>query len=216
MIWTDRAIDAGDGEALRRGVESLATTVARLAQDPDTYVCLKPNLDNRARLLMSAQFTRGRALMVLEDIPGLQQASLELLESVRRYDPFAIDRTTAVLITPSLLRSLTLAAVMAWHARDADRFSQVVSQLSRLREACSDARLESIDANIRKDHCSLADALLKGLGDACWPRECPDQRPKPEQLVAPVLLVDVWGIRPAEAESVRQFLQWLDGEALRG
>ena len=116
VVRTYRAIDAKDVAALRRGVDGLAAILAELEADPDTYRCLKPNRENRAKLLISAQLTRLRALMALKDTAALERASCELLDSARRYDPFAIDLTTATRMTRNIMRSLTIAAVMAWHA----------------------------------------------------------------------------------------------------
>ena len=209
VVRTYRAIDAKDDLALRHGVEGLSEIVAWLEQDPNTYCCLKPNRENRAKLLISAQLTRLRALMALKDTPGLEQASLELMESVRRYDPFAIDRKTAVRMTRNILRSLTVAAVMAWHAVDADRYDQVVNEVSRLRDACFHARFEPIIHSTQEDHRAVADALLTMLNAGRWPRECPDQRPDLEQLVDPVLLVYFPDLRRERAEKARQFLQSL-------
>ena len=209
VVRTYRAIDAKDGVALRHGVEGLSEIVAWLEQDPNTYCCLKPNRENRAKLLISAQLTRLRALMALKDTLGLERASLELMESVRRYDPFAIDRKTAVRMTRNILRSLTVAAVMAWHAEDADRYDQVVNEVSRLRDACFHSRFEPIIHSTQEDHRAVADALLRMLSDARWSRECPDQRPDLEQLVDPVLLVYFPDLRRQRAEKARQFLQSL-------
>ena len=209
VVRTYRAIDAKDDTALRRGVEGLTEIVAWLEQDPDTYCCLKPNRENRAKLLISAQLTRLRALMALRDTPGLERASLALMESVQRYDPFAIDRKTAVRMTRNILRSLTVAAVMAWHAQDADRYHQVVSEVSRLRDACFHARFEPIIHSTQEDHRAVADLLLGLLRAGCWPRQSPDQRPDLEVLVDPVLLVYFPDLRRQRAEKARQFLQSL-------
>ena len=210
VVRTYRAIDAKDALALRRGVSGLSEIVAQLESDPDTYRCLKPNRENRAKLLISAQLTRFRALMALNDTAGLEQAALALLDSVRRYDPFAIDRKTAVRMTRNILRSLTVAAVMAWHAEDATRFDQVVAEVSRLRDACFHERFEPIIHSTQEDHRGVADQLLALLSPLCWPADRPEQRPDLEQLVDPVLLVYFPDLRRDRAEKARRFLQSLD------
>ena len=213
VVRTYRAIDAKDEVALRQGVEGLSDLLCQLQQDPDTYRCLKPNRENRAKLLISAQLTRLRALMALNDTRGLDKASLDLIDSTQRYDPFAIDRKTALRMTRNILRSLTVAAVMAWHAKDAERYDRVISEVSRLRDACFHKRFEPIIHSTQEDHRAFADALLTFLSDARWPKDAPEQRPELEQLVDPVLLVYFPDLRRQRAEKARSFLQSLDPTA---
>ena len=209
VVRTYRAIDAKDEEALRLGVAGLSDIVTELEHDPNTYSCLKPNRENRAKLLISAQLTRFRALMALEDSSGLDRASLDLIESVGRYDPFAIDRKTAVRMTRNILRSLTVAAVMAWHAADSVRYHHVVDEVERLRHACFHKRFEAIVHSTQEDHRGFADELLALLKNASWPVDAPEQRPDLEQLVDPMLLVYFPELRRQRAEKARRFLQSL-------
>ncbi|KZR85050.1 glycosyltransferase [Synechococcus sp. MIT S9504] len=209
VVRTYRAIDAKDGEALRRGVAGLEMILAVLEGDPDTYRCLKPNRENRAKLLISAQLTRLRALMALKDTPALEQASCELLASARRYDPFAIDLTTATRMTRNIMRSLTIAAVMAWHAEDADRFDAVVVEMERLRQACHADRFDLIANETHEDHRGFAEAVVTMLQQCRWSPEQPQARPDLERLVDPVLLVYFPDLRRQRAEKARRFLQSL-------
>ena len=209
VVRTYRAIDAKDPVALRRGVEGLETILAVLEQDPDTYRCLKPNRENRAKLLISAQLTRLRALMALNDTPALDQATLELLASARRYDPFAIDLTTATRMTRNIMRSLTIAAVMAWHAGDAARFDAVLREMERLRQACHADRFDLISTETQEDHRGFADAVVAMLQACRWSPEQPEKRPDQERLVDPVLLVYFPDLRRQRAEKARRFLQSL-------
>ena len=209
IVRTYRAIDAKDSQALRRGIEGLETILAVLENDPDTYCCLKPNRENRAKLLISAQLTRLRALMALNDTPALEKASCELLASARRYDPFAIDLTTATRMTRNIMRSLTIAAVMAWHAEDAVRFDAVVVEMERLRQACHHDRFDLIANETHEDHRGFAEAVVNMLQHCRWPSEQPEARPDLERLVDPVLLVYFPEIRRQRAEKARRFLQSL-------
>ena len=194
---------------MRRGVEGLEMILAVLDNDPDTYRCLKPNRENRAKLLISAQLTRLRALMALKDTPALAQASCELLASARRYDPFSIDRTTATRMTRNILRSLTIAAVMAWHADDADRFDAVVNEMERLREACHDDRFDLISNKTHEDHRGFADSVMAMLQGCRWSAQPSGTRPTLECFVDPLLLVYFPHLRPERADKARQFLESL-------
>ncbi len=73
--------------------------------------------------------------MALKDTAALNRASFDLLASARRYDPFAIDRITAISMTRSVMRCLTIAAVMALACRRSRRFDAVVGEMERLRKA---------------------------------------------------------------------------------
>jgi len=209
VVRTYRAIDAKDEQALRLGVSGLSEIVNELEHDPNTYLCLRPNRENRAKLLISAQLTRFRALMALEDCSGLERAALDLIASVGRYDPFAIDCETAVRMTRNMLRSLTIAAVMAWHAADPLRYRRVVAEVERLRDACYHKRFEAIVHFTQEDHRAFADELLSLLELASWPVDAPEQHPGLEQLVDPMLLVYFPDLRLHRAEKARCFLQSL-------
>ena len=209
VVRTYRAIDAKDEPVLRLGVEGLSEIITELEQDPNTFCCLKPNRENRAKLLISAHLTRFRALMALHDTAGLDQAAHHVMHTVDRYDPFSIDRKTAVRMTRNILRSLTLAAVMAWHAADALRYRQVLDAVERLRDACFHKRFEAIVHNTQEDHRGFADQLLALLKKASWLVDAPEQRPDLEALVDPVLLVYFPELRRQRAEKARRFLQSL-------
>ena len=209
VVRTYRAIDAKDSEALRRGVEGLEMILSVLEGDPDTYRCLKPNRENRAKLLISAQLTRLRALMALKDTPALEQASIDLLASARRYDPFAIDRTTATRMTRNILRSLTIAAVMAWHSDDAARFDAVLSEMERLRQACHSKRFDLIASKTHEDHRGFADSVMAMLQGCRWSAQPSGTRPALECFVDPVLLVYFPHLRRERADKARQFLESL-------
>ena len=209
IIRTYRAIDAKDSEALRRGVAGLEMILAVLERDPDSYRCLKPNRENRAKLLISAQLTRLRALMALKDTPALNQASIELLASARRYDPFEIDLTTATRMTRNIMRCLTISAVMAWHADDEHRFDAVVNEMERLREACHDDRFDLISNKTHEDHRAFADAVVSMLQACRWSGSDIASRPTMAQLANPVLLVYFPDLRPERYEKAERFLQSL-------
>ena len=209
VVRTYRAIDAKDPNALRRGVVGLEAILLELERDPDTYRCLKPNRENRAKLLISAQLTRLRALMALQDTAALAQASRELLDSARRYDPFAIDRNTATRMTRNIMRSLTIAAVMAWQKAEAQRFADVLGEMERLRKACHADRFDPIANKTQEDHRGFADAVVAMLAACRWSVTDPSQRPELECLVDPVLLVYFPDLRRNRAEKARRFLQSL-------
>ncbi len=209
VVRTYLAIEAKDSGAIRRDIEGLEMILAVLENDPDIYQCLKPNRENRAKLLISVQLTRLRALMALNDTPALEQASIELLASARLYDPFSIDRSTAMEMTCNILRSLTIAAVMAWHADDAVRFDAVVNEMERLRQACYSQRFDLIASRTFEDHRGFADSVIGMLQGCCWSAEVPGMRPALECFVDPVLLIYFSHIRPERAAKARQFLESL-------
>ena len=99
---------------------------------------------------------------------------------------------------------------MAWHAKDSERYDLVISEVSRLRDACFHQRFEPIIHSTQEDHRAFADALLTFLRDARWPKDAPEHRPDLEQLVDPVLLVYFPDLRRQRAEKARRFLQSLD------
>ena len=209
VVRTYRAIDAKDAQAMRRGVQGLGAILARLEADPNTYRCLKPNRENRAKLLISSQLTRLRALMALEDWSGLDLAARELLDSARRYDPFLIERNTATRMTRNIMRSLTVAAVMAWHRGDACGFDAVLDQISRLREACYAERFDPITNKTQEDHRGFSDAILEILSACHWPADQPEARPDSEQLVDALLLVYFPTLKRARAEKAHDFFRAL-------
>ena len=209
VVRTYRAIDAKDEAALRRGVEGLEAILAELETDPGTYRCLKPNWENRAKLLISAQLTRFRALMVLQDTAVLERVSHQLLASVQFYDPFKIDPTAATRMTRNIMRSLTIAAVMAWHSDDPRHFDAVVAEMERLRIACHADRFDVISGETFEDHRGFADAVVPMLQACSWSASVPSARPSMHQLVDPVLLVYFPDLRRERAEKAERFLQSL-------
>ena len=209
VVSTYLAIESNDSEALSRGVEGLGDILATLQADPDLYRCLKPNHENRVGLLMSAQLARLRALMALQDTRSLNLAAIEFLDSACRYDPFAIDCTTAVRITRNITRSLTIAAVMAWHVEDSSRFEAVVIEMERLRQACFAKRFDQSSNETQEDHRGFADAVVSLLKGCCWSPQDGEARPEMERLVDPVLLVYFPDCRCERSEKARSFLQSL-------
>ena len=112
-------------------------------------------------------------------------------------------------MTRNILRSLTIAAVMAWHAADPLRYRRVVAEVERLRDACYHKRFEAIVHHTQEDHRAFADELLSFLKLASWPVDAPEQHPGLEQLVDPMLLVYFPDLRRHRAEKARRFLQSL-------
>ena len=206
VVRTYRAIDAKDSLAIEKGVQGLEEILTVLEADPNTYRCLKPNRENRAKLLISAQLTRLRALMALEDVGALDQASIHVLASARRYDPFAIDRNTATRMTRNIMRSLTIAAVMAWNAQDAGRFDAVVAEMERLRQACHADRFDPISRKTQEDHRGFADAVVQMLQSCRWSSLDSSGRPSFRQLVDPVSLVYFPNLGRARVEKAEDFL----------
>ena len=86
VVRTYRAIDQKDSEMLRRCCAALTPMIEALSSDPDTYCCLRPNRENRAKLLISAHLTRLRALMEREDHGALDAAAQDLEACSARYD----------------------------------------------------------------------------------------------------------------------------------
>ena len=147
--------------------------------------------------------------MALKDAAALDRASCELLDSARRYDPFAIDLTTATRMTRNIMRSLTIAAVMAWHADDPQRFDAVVVEMERLRNACHADRFDVISGETHEDHRWFADVVVAMLQACRWPASDAGARPSMQQLVDPVLLVYFPDLRRERAEKAERFLQSL-------
>ena len=209
VVRTYRAIDANDSQALHHGIQGLTKMIEVLESDPNTYRCLKPNRENRTKLLISAQLTRLRALMALQDTRSLNLAAINVVDSACRYDPFAIDCTTAVRMTRNIMRSLTIAAVMAWHAEDSSRFEAVVIEMERLRQACYANRFDQMSNETQEDHRGFADAVVSLLQGCRWSSQAGETRPQLERLVDPVLLVYFPDLRRERSEKARSFLQSL-------
>ena len=209
VFWTYFAIDANDSVALSRCVDRLSEILAALESDPDLYQCLKPNHENRAELLMSVHLARLRALMALPATQALNHAAIELFASICRYDPFAIDCATAVRVMTTIMRSLTIAAVMAWHAEDASRFDAVVMEMERLRQAFLAKRFDQLSNETKAFQRHFADAVLALLLECQWSPEHVELRPELERLVAPVNLVYDPDGRSERSEQAMSFLQLL-------
>ena len=213
VVRTYRAIDQKDPLMLRRCCDALAQVLGALDNDPDTYRCLKPNRENRAKLLISAHLTRLRGLMALGDHAGLNQAAVQLEHCAQRYDPFAIDRTTATRMTRNIMRCLAIAAVMAWHAGDSQRLDRVVAQVERLRAASYADRFDPIAQRTQEDHRAFADWMLERLQACRWSEEQAEAKPDAEAFVEPVLLVYFPVLRLDRAEKAWRFLTPLSGQA---
>ncbi|RPF81745.1 MAG: glycosyltransferase family 1 protein [Synechococcus sp. TMED20] len=223
VVRTYRSIDAKDQATLQRCCRALARIIEQLEQDPNTYRCLKPNRENRAKLLISAHLTRLRGLMALHDHAGLDQAARELGSCAERYDPFAIDRTTATRMTRNMMRCLAIAALMAWHASDSQRMNAVLAQAERLRTACYADRFDSMSQRTQEDHRGFADQMLERLRCCRWSTDPSAMDPSAtdlsatvpsaEAFVEPLLLVYFPVLRPDRAEKAWRFLTALTGQA---
>ena len=206
------AIDVHDPVSLRRGIRELDVLLNSLELDPDTYHCLRTNFKNRSGLLISAQLARLLALIALKDLRRLSSCSIQLLTSVSHYDPFIVDRATAKRMIRPMMRSLTIAAVMAWSGEDAALFDAVVAQMERLRDACFSEQFNFIVGKTSEDHRAFADSLVSMLKACRWPSEQPEKRPDQASLVDPILLVYFSDIRRESADQALHFLQLLRGQ----
>ena len=213
VVRTYRAIDAKDPATLKRCCSALARIIDQLNEDPNTFRCLRPNRENRAKLMISAHLTRLRGLMALHDHPGLDQAAIALEACAHRYDPFSIDRTTATRMTRNIMRCLAIAAVMAWKAADRDRVDAVVEQAERLRTACYADRFDLIAQRTQEDHRGFADLMLERLRCCRWSADEPGSRPSVEVFVEPLTLVYFPVLRLDRAEKAWRFLTALTGQA---
>ena len=206
VVRTYRAIDQKDSEMLRRCCAALTPMIEALSSDPDTYCCLRPNRENRAKLLISAHLTRLRALMELQDHGALDAAAQDLEACSARYDPFAIDRTTATRMTRNIMRCLAIAAVMAWHSGHSQRFNAVVDEVERLRLASYAERFDPIAERTQEDHRAFSDWMLERLEPCRWSDGCPQARPEAAAFVEPILLVYFPALRLERAEKAWRFL----------
>ena len=206
VVRTYRAIDQKDPAMLRRCCLALTQMIEALTSDPDTYRCLRPNRENRAKLLISAHLTRLRALMELEDHGALDAACQDLEACSKRYDPFAIDRTTATRMTRNIMRCLAIAAVMAWHSGNGQRFSAVVDEVERLRLASYAERFDPIAQRTQEDHRAFSDWMLERLEPCRWSDDSPKERPDATAFVEPILLVYFPALRLERAEKAWRFL----------
>ena len=209
VVRTYRAIDQKDPAMLNGCCTALTQIIDSLASDPDTYRCLRPNRENRAKLLISAHLTRLRALMALNDPGALNEAARDLEECVERYDPFAIDRTTATRMTRNIMRCLAIAAVMAWHKDDAHRFGAVVDQVERLRRASHAERFDPIAQRTQEDHRAFSDWMFERLELCRWSDDLHQGRPDAAAFVEPILLVYFPSLRLDRAEKAWRFLALL-------
>lgn len=189
VVLTYRAIDFKEPLAIRGSLPALGRLMDQLEADPGTYHCLRPNRENRAKLLFSAQLTRLRALLALGDWPQLEVCSRRLMDSVERYQPHAIDRDSAARMTRNILRCLAIEAVMAWHAADRERYGRALHQIERLRQASEHPDLDPYIAATQEDHRGFAAELMRQLGSCAWTRDGVEERPSFEQLLGAIILV---------------------------
>jgi glycosyltransferase involved in cell wall biosynthesis len=206
VVRTYRAIDQKDSHMLRRCCAALTPMIEALSSDPDTYCCLRPNRENRAKLLISAHLTRLRALMELQDHGALDAAAHDLEACSKRYDPFAIDRTTATRMTRNIMRCLAIAAVMAWHSGNGQRFNAVVDEVERLRLASYAERFDPIAQRTQEDHRAFSDWMLERLEPCRWSDDSPHGRPDAAAFVEPILLVYFPALRLERTEKAWRFL----------
>jgi hypothetical protein len=189
VVLTYRAIDFKEPLAIRGSLPALGRLMDHLEADPGTYHCLRPNRENRAKLLFSAQLTRLRALLALGDWPQLEICCRRLIDSVERYHPHAIDRDSAARMTRNILRCLAIEAVMAWHAADRERYGRALHQIERLRLASEHPDLDPYIAATQEDHRGFAAELMRQLESCPWTRDGLEQRPPFEQLLGAIILV---------------------------
>ena len=206
VVRTYRAIDQKEPAMLHRCCEALSQIIKALVADPDTYQCLRPNRENRVKLLISAHLTRLRALMALDDPGALDSAARELELCVTRVDPFAIDRTTAMRMTRNIMRCLAIAAVMAWYRDDPHRFDAVLGQVERLRQASYAKRFDPIAQRTQEDHRAFSDWMLERLQPCRWSDDLHGSRPDASVFVEPILLVYFPSLRLDRAEKAWRFL----------
>ena len=206
VVRTYRAIDEKDPATLGRCADALKDTIQSLERDPNTYRCLQPNRQNRAKLLISSHLTRLRALMALQAHTDLDAAAAELLDCAGRYDPFRIDRNTATRMTRNIMRALAIAAVMAWHRNDSQGLNSVVVQVERLRAASYAERFDPIAQRTQEDHRGFADQMLERLQRCLWSADQPMSRPQADAFVEPILLVYFPVLRLDRAEKAWRFL----------
>ena len=189
VVLSYRAIDFKEPETIRSCLPPLGRMIERLEADPGTYQCLRPNRENRAKLLFSAQLTRLRALLALGAWHELDAACRSLMVSAERYEPLAIDRDSAARMTRNILRCLTLEVVMAWHAADQERYGRVLRQIERMRQVSEHPKLEPYIAATQEDHRGFAAELTRQLEACPWIGVGVEQRPRFEQLLGVIILL---------------------------
>ena len=206
VVRTYRAIDQKDSHMLRRCCAALTPMIEALSSDPDTYCCLRPNRENRAKLLISAHLTRLRALMELQDHGALEAVAAgdDLEACSKRYDPFAIDRTTATRMTRNIMRCLAMPCVACLSVI----FS--VSMLWWMRWSVCGWRATP-NASIRSHNAPRKTMLFFGLDvgapQPCrWSDDSPHGRPDAAAFVEPILLVYFPALRLERTEKAWRFL----------
>lgn len=189
VVLAYRAIEQGDRALQGQCVEALGAVIAAVAQDPGTYHCLRTNRENRAKLLISAQLTRLRVLISLQDWDALDRCTAALMPTVGRYRPAAIDADTATRMTRNILRALAVAALIAWRVADAGRYGTALAEARRVAEAAADPALDPFMKIAKEDHRGFARDMVQALEAGQWPADQPLLRPKRQRLLAVALLV---------------------------
>lgn len=189
VVQTYRAIDFKEPLTIRSCLPGLSHLIAQLEADSGSYCCLRPNRENRAKLLFSAQLARLRALLALADWSELDACCQRLVQSLEPYEPHRIDPATAARMTRNILRCLALEAVMAWHAADPERFARAFAQVDRLRRASEHPDLDPYMAATQEDHRGFAAELVRQLEPCSWGGDAARQRPRFESLLGAVILV---------------------------
>jgi glycosyltransferase involved in cell wall biosynthesis len=214
VVLAYRAIELADVSLQRQCVVDLAGVIQSVSDDPGTYHCLRTNRENRAKLLISAQLTRLRVLMSLEDWPELDRCAVALMPTVQRYEPACIDPDTATRMTRNILRALAIEALMAWRAVDALRFDAALAQAQRMAVAAQQPELDPFMQAAQEDHRGFAADMVQALEAGRWPVERPEQRPARDRLVAAALLVLSPRLNWTKAAKAERLLVRLDSPRL--
>jgi glycosyltransferase involved in cell wall biosynthesis len=204
VVATYRAVDSKDPEAIRESLQPLEDLIRSLEEDPGTFVCLRPNRENRAKLLISAQLARLRACLVLKDWSALDACARSLMGSVERYRPETIDANTAARMTRNILRCLSIEAFVAWGADDAARFGRALDQMERMTRACALPALQPYIASAQEDHPGFAAELARQLGACRWDGDRSDRRPPFDCLIGAMILVLEPRLDWSKTEKVRR------------
>ena len=159
IVLAHRALQSRDLKRMDQAVHSLEQMVIDLEQDLGTWVCQRPNRENRAKQLISCYATLLRLHLWQGNWDALARLGQRVSSFVDRFDPAKIDRETSYRMTRNLIRALSIDIIFAWKNQDLSLFSAAQLRLKRQFLYCQDSRHDGNPA--QENHRAFAADMIK-------------------------------------------------------
>ncbi|MAO87729.1 MAG: hypothetical protein CL822_01970 [Crocinitomicaceae bacterium] len=161
IVFAHRCVDLADVPRMTQARQSLSGLAAGLAADPDTFVCLRENLRNRLKLLVSCYATLLRLQLALGDASGLRQVGRAGLQLMQNLNPIAIDPNTSYRLTRNSFRVLSIAALDGFDQGDKSLLMQVIAAMEaqhhHIHQPCFDQQAA------QENHRRFASLMLEAV-----------------------------------------------------